>query len=59
MMTTEEFNDWKWEQERLAGSYRAQTEAFMPSQSTNKKQSASSMRDEDFPEDYFGCGDDR
>jgi hypothetical protein len=58
-MTTEEFNDWKWEQERLAGSPRAQTEAFRPSQSDNNWPSASYMRDEDFPEDYFGCGDDR
>lgn len=59
-MTDEEFNAWKWEKERREGSFKAQTEAFMPREYTNKeKPTASSMRDEDFPEDYFGSGDDR
>jgi len=57
-MSDEEFNDYMWEKERLAGSPRAQTEAFRPSQDFSPL-TASHMRDEDFPEDYFGCGDDR
>jgi hypothetical protein len=58
MMSDEEFRDYMWEKARLSGSFRAQTEAFMPSQNFSRP-TASHMRDEDFPEDYFGCGDDR
>ncbi len=57
-MSDEEFRDYMWEKARLSGSFRAQTEAFMPSQNFSRP-TASHMRDEDFPEDYFGCGDDR